>query len=239
MANDQRVYADWVGGLVEDNPLASGATTLTSAGLAALPAIGSLEHAVIIFNPDGLHGIAPYAKRVTAHTAAATTATIEAVAIIGTAAALPQNTPWIHGMLASDMRGQRLDVGSFAAGADSDSTYSTSSTTLVDVDATNLVVTGTVPVSGELTIRLSGHPNAASSQRAYWGLRTASAIVANTSRLVCFSSNLSAWTQIDYRLTGLTPGAAFEYRFAHACSATNAFIATGPNNGPAMIEAFT
>lgn len=64
-----------VGGLVEDNPLASGATTLTSAGLAALPAIGSTQVAKGVFDPDGRSG-EPEIFYITAHTAAATTATI-------------------------------------------------------------------------------------------------------------------------------------------------------------------
>lgn len=104
MANDFRKFDDWIGGLVEDNPLASAATVLTSAGLAAMPAVGSTEHMQIVFDPDGLTG-APYAKRVTAHTAAATTATIEATAVIGTARAIDRDTPWVHSLVARDLTG--------------------------------------------------------------------------------------------------------------------------------------
>lgn len=102
MANELRVYANWIGGLVEDNPLAAAATTLTSAGLAAMPAIGSTQHLVVVFDPDGLTG-APFAKRVTAHTASATTATIEAAAVIGTARDIARDTPWVHAAMTLDV----------------------------------------------------------------------------------------------------------------------------------------
>lgn len=102
MANEKRLWANFGGGLVENNPLAAAATSLTSAGLAALPAVGATEHVVIVFDPDGTTGV-PFAKRVTAHTAAATTATIEAAAIIGTAREIAQDTPWVHSVVAEDM----------------------------------------------------------------------------------------------------------------------------------------
>lgn len=101
MANELRRWANWVGGLVEDNPLAAAATTLTSSGLAALPAVASTEHYLIVFDPDGITG-APFAKRVTAHTAGATTATIEAAAIIGTARQIDRDVPWVHSLVAGD-----------------------------------------------------------------------------------------------------------------------------------------
>jgi hypothetical protein len=116
MANERRVYANLAGGLVEDTSvLASGgsgllaaATTLTSAGLVALPVIGATEHLVVVFDPDGLTGT-PFAKRVTAHTAAATTATIEAAAYaaegLGVARDVPKDTPWVAAVLKEDLAG--------------------------------------------------------------------------------------------------------------------------------------
>lgn len=106
MANELRRYYNAIGGLVEDNPLAAAATTLTSSGLAALAAVGSTEHVVVVFDPDGLTG-APFGRRVTAHTAGATTATIEAAAIWGTARQIDRDTPWVHTMLAEDATGTR------------------------------------------------------------------------------------------------------------------------------------
>lgn len=96
MANELRVRANFLGGLTEDNPLASGATVLTSAGLASLPAIGSTQHMVLILDPDGVGGN-PEIIYVVAHTAAATAATILRGQESTVARAHARDTPWIHG----------------------------------------------------------------------------------------------------------------------------------------------
>lgn len=96
MANDKRIRALAVGGLIEDNPLTAASTTLTSAGLAALPAIGSTEQAAVILDPDGLNG-APEVVWVTAHTAGATTATVVRGREGTTARQHDRDVPWIHG----------------------------------------------------------------------------------------------------------------------------------------------
>lgn len=95
MANEKRVRVNSLGGLVEDNPLTSGATTLTSAGLAALVLIDTTNHAVIVIDPDGLES-APEIVYVTAHTASATTATILRAQEGTTAAAHSVDIPWVH-----------------------------------------------------------------------------------------------------------------------------------------------
>ncbi len=56
MANEIRSRTLFVGGLVEDAPLTSGATALTSAGLASLAVIDTTNHAAIILDPDGIGG---------------------------------------------------------------------------------------------------------------------------------------------------------------------------------------
>jgi hypothetical protein len=96
MANDKRLRAQAVGGLVEDNPLTISATTLTSAGLAALPAVGSTEQAAIMLDPDGAFG-APEVAYVTAHTAGATTATVVRAREGSTARQHDRDVPWVHG----------------------------------------------------------------------------------------------------------------------------------------------
>lgn len=96
MANETRVRALAVGGLIEDNPLAIGAVLLTSAGLAALPAIGATEHAAIILDPDGDFG-APEIVWVTAHALAANTATIVRAREGTVARVHDRDVPWVHG----------------------------------------------------------------------------------------------------------------------------------------------
>lgn len=75
MANDYRLRGNFLSGTVTDNPLLVGATTMNSAGLAALPVIDATTHMAITFDPNGLAG-APEIAYITAHAAGATTATI-------------------------------------------------------------------------------------------------------------------------------------------------------------------
>lgn len=96
MANEKRVRALAVGGLVEDNPLTPGAVALNSAGLAALPGVGTTEHAAIILDPDGMFG-APEVAWVTAHTAGLTTCTLARGQEGTTARQHDRDVPWVHG----------------------------------------------------------------------------------------------------------------------------------------------
>jgi hypothetical protein len=104
MANELRVRTGFLGGLIEDNPLASGATTLTSAALASVPAIGSTQHMAITLDPDGLDG-APEIAYITAHTAAAQTATITKGQEGSVARAHLRDIPWVHGPTVRDFDG--------------------------------------------------------------------------------------------------------------------------------------
>jgi hypothetical protein len=75
MANELRVRQNFQSGTIDDNPLTSGATTLTSTELAGLAAVDSTEHMALVLDPTGaLNG--PEIVWVTAHTGSATTATI-------------------------------------------------------------------------------------------------------------------------------------------------------------------
>lgn len=95
MANEKRLRANNVGGLVEDNPLTNSATTLTSAGLAALPVIDTTNHAALVIDPDGLE-TAPEIVYVTAHASGAQTATIARAQEGSIAAQHSVDIPWIH-----------------------------------------------------------------------------------------------------------------------------------------------
>lgn len=109
-----RVRADFVEGIVSDNPLLAGATTLNSDGLADLPAVNAPDDAVIIIDPEGEQS-GPEIVYVTAHTAGATSATISA-----TVSQHPQGTEWVHGAIAEDYH----DAAEFSpAGHDHDTTY--------------------------------------------------------------------------------------------------------------------
>lgn len=114
MANEFRVRSNWQGGLIEDNPLSSSATTLTSAGLAAVPAIGSTQHLAIVLDPDGING-APEIIWVTAHTAGATTATIVRGKESSTARAHDRDISWVHTATGADYPIVRSTAGTDGA----------------------------------------------------------------------------------------------------------------------------
>ena len=103
ISNELRVRQLAVGGLVEDNPLTSGATTLTSAGLAAVSGgIGSTQHLAIVLDPDGIDG-APEIAYVTALTAGAGSATVARGQEDTTARSHAAGTPWVHGPTPRDV----------------------------------------------------------------------------------------------------------------------------------------
>lgn len=244
MANEKRVRGFAIGGLVEDNPLAAAATTLTSAGLAALPAIGGSEHAAIVFDPDGLSG-APFVKYVTAHAAGGVTATITAAAQetglpgMGGARAVDRDTPWVHAPTLADYPDHWLiAVKTYTPGATS--TYNTTSGTYVDVDATNLVVAFTAPPSGHVLVRLSALVLVQlSSDYLDWNLRDGSGDVAGTDHRVLggtAATQMPGCVVIDK--SGLTPGTTYTWKWGYRKAAGSGSVTTyaGGTTGTAAME---
>ena len=109
MANEIRVRQNFLGGLVENNPLASTDTTLSSTSLAAMIAVGSTQHLPIVLDQDGRFGD-PEIVYVTAHTAGATTATIARAQEGSIARAHIRDVPWVHGPILSDFPAAPLQV---------------------------------------------------------------------------------------------------------------------------------
>lgn len=94
MPTGSRIRTDSVFGTVTDNPLTAGAVTLNSAGLVNLAAVAS-DHAIVILDPLRTAG-APEIVIVTAHTAAASSATITRGAYGTTARSHAAGVLWIH-----------------------------------------------------------------------------------------------------------------------------------------------
>lgn len=94
MPSGPRIRANNVFGTTTDNPLTAGAVTFNSAGLANLPVVSS-AHAVVVLDPKRVHG-EPEIVVVTAHTAAATVATIVRGQYGTVARSHPQGTAWAH-----------------------------------------------------------------------------------------------------------------------------------------------
>lgn len=95
------IRTPFVSGTTLNNPLAIGDTSLSSLGLGGLAAIVSPDIAKIVLDPAGAAGN-PEVVYVTAHTAAATTATISRAAEGSTARAHLVGTPWIVGPTSLD-----------------------------------------------------------------------------------------------------------------------------------------
>lgn len=95
-----RVRTDNVFGTITDNPLTNVATTMNSAGLANLAAVSSKE-AIIILDPNRVSG-APEIVVVTAHTGAATSATIQRGQFGTSARQHASGTAWVHGPIAGN-----------------------------------------------------------------------------------------------------------------------------------------
>lgn len=101
MANERAVRTNFIGGLVENNPLLATDTALTSAALAAAPVVDALSHCTIILDPDGVAG-PPEIAWITVHTSGATTATIQRAVESTSARDHLRDTPWIHAATAAD-----------------------------------------------------------------------------------------------------------------------------------------
>ena len=218
MANELRVRTNFLGGLIEDNPLASGATTLTSAGLAAMPAIGSTQHMAIILDPDGVGG-APEIVYVTAHTAAATTATITKGQEGTTARAHDRDTPWLHGPTIKDFDasgGGTGLIGLTQYNPASNITLTTTSTSFVDVDATNLVVGFTGPPSGKVLVRLSSlgqGPSSSGSNNWWWNLRDSVGNVTDSEVYISNYAGTAMRWHASIMVAGLTAGSAYSWKW--------------------------
>lgn len=127
----------FIAGTLTDNPLAIGATTMNSAGLASLPAIASPDIAVIILDPTGSAG-APEVVYVTAHTGSATSATITRASEGSTARQHASGIAWVHAPTTYDFA---KIFGSNIASA--------TTLTLPNSDHENsFVITGTTSIEG-------------------------------------------------------------------------------------------
>lgn len=116
----------------------------------------------------------------------------------------------------------------------------TTSTTLVAVDATNLVVSFTAPDNGEVTVRLSALARNATGQMvwALWDV-AADAKVDNSEFMVLSASGATGYVRPFYEavITGLTPGQDYTYQWRwRAQSESTNRISRGASFGPAIME---
>jgi hypothetical protein len=130
-----RLRTPFVSGQITDNPLAIGATTINGAGLAGLPAVASPNTMALILDPTGVGGT-PEVVYVTAHTAVATSATIQRAREGTVARAHNLNTIFIHAPTVNDF--------GYTKGAD---LASAATLTLPDTSSDYFIVTGTTTIT--------------------------------------------------------------------------------------------
>ena len=234
-----RIHADYVFGTISTTDgISAAATSFDSPRLARLPAVSGGDVAAITLH-DAATGTYEIVH-VTAHTAAATTATILRGQEGSTAQEWPSGTSWLHGPTAQEFASiggsstSILDQNVYYPTAEVTYTPGATAGTMTDIDATNASVTFTVPTSGVVYIRFEATMviNAHSSGL-YLGLRDGSSDVAKTKlrRGYMVTSPASAHIGItgSWVLTGLTPGATKTYKvaFAKIGTATAATIIAG------------
>lgn len=111
-------------------------------------------------------------------------------------------------------------------GPGSNSALNTTSTTLVDIDATNLAATFTVPASGKVLVVLQGVVTCGTDD-IHFGLREGSTTVGPVTMLGRTTNRQLFSCAIP--VTGLTPGAVKTYKWAWAvASAVTATFSYGP-----------
>lgn len=96
------LFRNFLSGVTTNNPLASGGTTLNSTGLANLPTVSAPDTMWIVLDPLAANG-APEIVQVTAHSSAATSATIVRAQQATAARAHPLSTVWRVALTRSDI----------------------------------------------------------------------------------------------------------------------------------------
>lgn len=178
----------------------------------------------------------------TAYTTGATTGTVARAQESTTAADRAAGLSVVHGLTVADATaftsgGSSGVIASTSYNPGTQASYTTSSTTLVDIDATNLAVTFTAPSSGAVIVGMSGLATQTGGQTLFWGLRSGATDVASRWMLDrgatdAFNIGLS----LDLKVSGLTPGNSYTYKWAHRVASGSASLHTGGPVGPALMR---
>jgi hypothetical protein len=119
--------------------------------------------------------------------------------------------------------------------------YTTTSTTSADVDATNLAVTFVAPPSGKVIVRLSalGGISGANGQM-YWGLRSGTTDLLDSQVDGLNSTQTNMMVSVPLQISGLTPGTTYTYKWSWrvvlAGSTPTGRIFAGSGAGQAIME---
>jgi hypothetical protein len=126
-----------------------------------------------------------------------------------------------------------LAVSTYASGSDA-AVGTTSSTSFVDLDATNAAVTFTAPASGNVLVRLTGIQSGTAPNNAFWGLRESSSNIGTPVGLLV-QNGAGVLQSAAIYLTGISAG-SHTYKWSHRVSASTGGVYAGPNYGKIVME---
>lgn len=107
-------------------------------------------------------------------------------------------------------------LGYTSFGTATNTVVSTTSATWADMDATNLKVAFVVPSSGNVMVRLTAYADISVNTGQYgWALRSGSSNITGSGGTVARSADGLVVT-LSFIVTGLTPGTATTWKWAHA-----------------------
>lgn len=114
--------------------------------------------------------------------------------------------------------------------APSQTVLSTTSTSLVDVDATNLAITFTAPSSGKVLVRLSGYGDVnGAAGEGWWGLREGTTNL-QTCRMMRVA-NAENYLTANFYLTGLSAGShTYKWSYGVGAAGQTTRIIVGPGS---------
>lgn len=112
-------------------------------------------------------------------------------------------------------------------------TYTTTSLSDVDVDATNLAVTFTAPANGKVDVTLESRVQG--TNFLVWALREGTTTVASLTIL----NAIQARPRVTMRVTGLTPGTAYTYKWAWRVNTGTGTISNDLNQMRMEVRAVT
>lgn len=151
----------------------------------------------------------------------------------GTTSGAPASGTWVAGDIVPDLTGKWWlcttggtpgtwcpmggVLGTTSYDPASTTTYTTTSSTLADVDATNLGVTFIAPASGVVVVQLSARwlTNGGNAET-HWGLRESTTNVGGLAQ-ISSGQNIAGtfqWRSAAIKVSGLTPGSSHTYKWA-------------------------
>jgi len=132
-----------------------------------------------------------------------------------------------------------------AYGPASAAIYTTTSTSMADVDATNMAVTFTAPASGNVLVRLSAWADVTpTNQDEYWGLRESTTNLTGSMGIIMRAQNPAPQAFVTYTvyLTGVSGGShTYKWSFGTSAGGGTARIVAGDGSAiakfaPAIME---